>query len=198
MAILMILDWHGVEPADYDRVNDAMGIHSDADAPEGLIAHTAAVTDDGDFIVADLWDSEEALRTFAETRLLPAVREAGLPEAEPQMRPVHNRLRGKSSDANVLVVVELPGARAEDYDRLAEEMPDEHTDGNHPAHEHVAAAGQDAVVVVDLWPSKGAFEEFVGGRVGPAGERIGADMSAMKVRTARVHNRIRGRAGARV
>jgi heme-degrading monooxygenase HmoA len=198
MAILMILDWHGIPPAEYDRLNDAMGIHSDADAPEGLIAHTAAVTDDGDLIVADVWESEEALRAFADSRLIPSLHELGLPEAQPQIRPVHNRLRGRSADANVLVVVELPGARREDYDRLAAELPDEHTDGNHPAHEHVGAAGEDGLVVVDLWPSVDAFEQFIGGRVGPAAERIGADMSAMKIRTARVHNRIHGRATASI
>ena len=194
MAILMILDWHGVGPADYDRVNDAIGIHSDADAPEGLISHTAAVTDQGDLIVADLWESEEALGRFAETRLMPALRDLGLPEAQPRVTPVHNRLRGKSAEGNVLTLVELPGAKAEHYDRLANEMPDEHTDGNHPAHEHVAAVGEDTVIVVDLWPSVEAFEAFVGGRVGAAAESIGADMSGMTLRTAQVHNRIRGRA----
>jgi heme-degrading monooxygenase HmoA len=197
MAILMILEWHGVAPEGYDRVNDVMGIGSDADAPEGLIAHTAAVTDDG-MIVADVWESEEALRGFAESRLIPALREAGLPDAEPKIRPLHNRLRGRSADANVLVVVELPGARREDYDLLAGAMPDEHRDGDHPAHEHVAAVGEDGLVVVDLWPSTDAFDAFIGGRVAPAAEKIGADMSGMKLRTARVHNRSRGRAAASI
>ena len=39
MAVLMIIDWRGASTDDDDRVNEAMGLHSDEDAPEGLISH---------------------------------------------------------------------------------------------------------------------------------------------------------------
>lgn len=194
MAILMILEWQGVTADDYERVNDLMGIHSDADAPEGLLVHTAAVDDSGDMVIADVWESEAALGRFSQTRLVPALQQAGLPAAEPRIFTVHNRLRGTSPDASVLAIVELEGATTDDYDRLAAEMPDEHTDGSHPAHEHVAAANGEMLIVVDQWPSVEAFNAFVGSRVGKAAETTGADLSNMRVRTPRLHNRIRGQA----
>ena len=194
MAILMILDWPGVTTDDYARVNDLMGIHSDADAPDGLLVHAAAIDDSGNFIVADVWESEEALGRFVETRLMPAVQQAGLTPAEPRILPVHNRLRGKSPDASILTIVELEGATTADYDAMVAEMPDAHTDGSHPAHEHVAASEGDTLIVVDQWPSLAEFNAFVGGRVAQAAEATGADMSRMKLRTPRLHNRIRGEA----
>lgn len=196
MAILMLLDWQGVTADDYARVNDLMGIHSDADAPEGLLVHNAAIDDSGDFVVADVWESEAALGRFVETRLMPAVQQAGLTPAEPRIFTVHNRLRGKSPDASVLTIVELEGATTGDYDRLAAEMPDEHTDGSHPSHEHVAASDGATLIVVDQWPSVEEFNAFVGSRVAQAAETTGADMSRMKLRTPRLHNRIRGEARA--
>jgi quinol monooxygenase YgiN len=194
MAVLMILDWKGVSADDYERVNEAMGIRTDADAPEGLLLHTAAVTDDGDVIIADVWESEQALGRFAETRLMPALRQVGVPEVPPRVMPVHNRLRGRSDDAEVLVLIEVPGATTEHYDRLVDAMPDVHTDGNHPAHHHVSAADGETLVIVDLWPSTDAFEQFVGSQVMPATVTAGVDMNAMQQRRARVHNRIRGEA----
>ena len=194
MAVLMIIDWEGVSTADYDRVNEAMGIHSDANAPDGLLMHTAAVTEDGGLIIADLWESEEALGRFAETRLMPALKQVGVPEAQPRVMPVHNRLRGRSADAAVLVLVEVPGATTAQYDQLVDAMPDQHTDGNHPAHHHTSATDGDTLVIVDLWPSMEEFEAFIGSQVTPATERTGVDLSAMQLRTAPIHNRIRGKA----
>ena len=194
MAILMILDWQGVTADDYDRVRELMGIRSDADAPEGLLVHTAAVEDSGDVLVADVWESEAALGRFTQTQMMPAIQEAGLPAAEPRIFTVHNRLRGKSPDASVLTIVELEGATTNDYDRLAAEMPDEHTDGSHPSHEHVAASDGETLIVVDQWPSLEAFNAFVGSKVANAAETTGADLSSMRVRTPKLHNRIRGEA----
>jgi hypothetical protein len=193
MAILMILDWRGVTTEDYDRVNDAAGIHSDADAPEGLIAHTAAVDDDGELIVADVWESEEALGRFVETRLAPALRELDLPAPAPRVLPVHNRVRGTAAEPGMLLVIELPGADAEAYDRMTAAMPAHVTAGAHPAHDHVVAVDGTTLVVVDVWPSPEAFGTFAEEQVGPAAERAGLDLRSMRQRTASVHSRIQGR-----
>ena len=79
MAIMMILEWEGVSPEQYARVNETMGIHSDADVPEGLISHVAAIDDDGELTIIDLWESEQALGGFFETRLGPALDRGGHP-----------------------------------------------------------------------------------------------------------------------
>ena len=94
MAVMMILDWEGVTPEQYAQVNDMMGIHSDADAPDGLISHVAAIDDDGELTIVDLWESEEALGRFYETRLGPALAEVGIPESQPRIHPVHNEMHG--------------------------------------------------------------------------------------------------------
>ena len=73
MAIMMILEWEGVSPDQYERVNQSMGIVSDADAPDGLISHVAAIDERGELVIVDLWESEQALGSFVEKRLGPAL-----------------------------------------------------------------------------------------------------------------------------
>src|SRR5215475_6372974 len=107
MAVMMILDWHGVSIEDYERVNDEIGIRGDDDAPEGLISHVAAVDEDGEMVIADVWESDEALATFIETKLGPALQKLSLPESEPRIMPVHNRLRGSADEADALILIEL-------------------------------------------------------------------------------------------
>jgi len=194
MAVLMILDWEGVTTEDYDRVNEAMGVHTDDNAPDGLIMHTAAVTDDGRLIIADVWESEEKLGHFVQTQLMPALQKVGVPPAEPRVMPVHNKLRGRSPDAGVLTLVEVPGGTVAEYQRLVDAMPHDHTDGNHPSHLHVAAMDGDMLVVCDLWPSLEAFGQFIESEVIPATQRTGVDLGSMRQSTGTIHNRIRGRA----
>ncbi len=194
MAVLMILDWKGVSAGDYERVNEQMGVRSDADAPGGLITHTAAVTEDGELVVVDLWESEQALRRFAEARLMPAVRELELPQSQPRILPVHNRVRGSAEEANVLILLELPDADTAAYDRMTADMPGHATtDGAHPAHDHVAAVDGDTLVVADIWPSMEAFGQFADEEIGPAAGKHGVDVGSMRQRTGRVHNRLEGR-----
>jgi hypothetical protein len=62
-------------------------LESAADWPaEGLLVHTAGEAAGG-FCVIDVWESEEAVRRFAET-LMPILQEVGI-EAEPQIYPAH-------------------------------------------------------------------------------------------------------------
>src|SRR6476660_8804670 len=102
MAVLMILEWEGVTPEQYKQVNDEMGIRSEADAPEGLIEHIAALTDDDELVIADLWESDQALGKFFESRLAPALRKLEMPQSQPRILPVHNHQRGTASEGNVL------------------------------------------------------------------------------------------------
>jgi heme-degrading monooxygenase HmoA len=193
MAILMILEWEGVSPQEYEQVNEEMGIRSDADAPEGLIEHVAALTDEGELVIADLWESEQALGTFFESRLAPAIRKLGLPESQPRMVPVHSHIPGTASQGNTLILIELEGATTDDYDAMAAEMPAHAADGpGHPGHVHIAGSDGKTLYVADLWPSAEAFGQFAQEQVGPAAAK--ADVSSMKQRALKVHNRIRGRA----
>jgi hypothetical protein len=192
MAVLMILEWQDVTTEDYERVNETIGIRSDADAPEGLIEHVAALTDDDELVIVDLWESDEALGRFVETRLAPAIKQLELPEATPRMAQVHNHQPGSASEGNTLILIELEGATTDDYDAMAGSMP-AHAEGGpgHPGHVHIAASDGKGLLVADLWPSPEAFGQFAQEQVGPAAQNAG--VSEMDQRTLRVHNRIRGR-----
>jgi len=78
----------------YDAVTEKMFGHApmqDAEAPEGLIAHSAGQGDQG-YYVYDIWESREALDRFLAEKLGPALGEVmGGPPPEggaPQYFPI--------------------------------------------------------------------------------------------------------------
>ncbi len=192
MAVLMILEWQGVSVDDYERLNDRIGVHGDEDAPDGLIEHVAALTDENELVIADLWESEQALGAFFETRLGPAIRELGLPEAAPRVASVHQHRPGRASEGNVLILIDAPDATTDVYDAMAATMPSHAPGAEHPGHLHVAAADEHGLLVADLWASEDDFHRFAREEVVPAAERTQA--AGIQPRALRVHNRIRGRA----
>lgn len=192
MAVLMILEWDGVTTDDYDRVNDAMGIHGEDDAPDGLIQHAAGVTEDGDVIIVDLWESEAKLGAFFESRLGPAIEQLELPQSDPKVMPAHNHTRGLSDDAAVMVLIDMPEAGTAEYDQMLATMP-AHINDAHPAHIHIAASDGNGLYVADIWGSEEAFGQFAQEQIGPAAEQAG--VTGITPRMVKVHNTIRGKAG---
>jgi hypothetical protein len=193
MSVLMLLEMPGATTDQYAQVNEAMGIGGEADAPEGLVEHVVGIADDG-LIVADVWESEEALGRFAEERLRPALEKAGVAGGPPaRVHPVHNRLEGAGTEANVLLIVEIDDG-PDVYDRVTSKM-DAHTrDGtSHPSVSHTAAkTDTGGVLVVDLWASPEEFGGFAEEQIGPAAAEAG--MGPLEPRFVPVHNRIRGSA----
>jgi heme-degrading monooxygenase HmoA len=193
MAVLMIFEAEGATSEQYAQLNEELGIRSDADAPEGLIEHVAALTDDDQLVVVDLWESEQALGRFFESRLGPALHKLELPEAQPRIMPVHNHQPGTASEGDFLMLIEVEGATTDDYDAMSSEMPAHAADGpGHPGHLHIAASDGSGLMVADLWPSPEAFGKFAQEQVGPAAAKAG--VTEIQPRVMRVHNRIRGRA----
>lgn len=97
-VILMQTMPDGVPIAMLDAVTAKMDVK--ANPPAGLIVHTA-YEQDGRVRVMDVWESEQAFRTFQQERLTPAVQqvasENGMdPSAQPEIRvvEVHDFLRG--------------------------------------------------------------------------------------------------------
>lgn len=88
MAVLMEIEFPGVTTQEYDAVDRRVGARS-GQPPEGLLFHTAIVTETG-LRVIDLWESTDAFRDFF-TRLQPVVKEEGYPEpsAPPKITDVH-------------------------------------------------------------------------------------------------------------
>jgi heme-degrading monooxygenase HmoA len=193
VAIMMILEWEGVSPDQYEQVNEAVGVVSEADMPDGLISHVAAIDERGEMVIVDLWESEQALGSFVEKRLGPALAELGIPQAEPRIHPLHNQMHS-ALEPNVLILIEVDDTGTDVYDRMAADMP-EHTGdpANYPWAMHSVASDGDSIVVADLWSSEEAFGEFAEQRVGPLGQKHG--MGPMRMKTMTVHNRLRSTSG---
>jgi hypothetical protein len=87
----------GMTIEQYDRVMEVLEMRTDDDMPDGAASHVAGSTGDG-ILAVDVWESEEALGGFVETRLKSALREAGVDPDSLDVRvvPVHNRLRGRA------------------------------------------------------------------------------------------------------
>jgi len=82
MSEALILEFRGVGGEEYRKVNDVLGVDMTAgtgDLPPGLLAHTAASSDDG-LLVFEIWESQEAAGQFFGPRLSAALTEAGVPD----------------------------------------------------------------------------------------------------------------------
>jgi hypothetical protein len=91
MAVLITAEVPGMTVEQYDKVNELMGVSSASDV-DGLICHTAAVTDGG-MLISDVWESEDAFERFINERLMGAFQQAGVAGGpEPKMVPVHNHI----------------------------------------------------------------------------------------------------------
>jgi hypothetical protein len=194
MAVLMMLDFDGMSVEQYEQVNESMDIRGDEDAPDGLISHTAALTDNGIMIV-DVWESEESLERFFEERLGAALAEAGVPQTQPRVLPAHAVIpQGAGADAGVLMIIESDDFTPELYERLTAKMPSHKGDGSsHPAVSHVAARTEDGgMVFVDVWDSPESFGRFAENEIGVASE--GEDVPALEPRFLPIHNRLRSTA----
>jgi hypothetical protein len=189
MAILMLIEFPGASTDDYDGLNREMGIDPHH-LPDGLISHVVGPTDQG-LLIADTWESEDALDKFFEQRVGPAMAKAGVAAGEPRVFPVHNHIRqGSGTDAGVIVVIESDGFSPDDYDNVTAEMPAHAGDGsNHPAVSHVAAVSDGGMVFVDVWDSPESVGGFFEEQVGPATAAAGADLGAAEPRFVPVHNR---------
>ncbi len=77
MAIMVIIEWEGLTPEQYDRLREAVGWLEEA--PVGGRCHVVAFGDGG-VRLTDVWEWAEDLERFVEGRLLPKVHELGLPD----------------------------------------------------------------------------------------------------------------------
>jgi hypothetical protein len=198
MAVLMIMEAPGATPEEYARTNEIMGIGGDEDAPDGLIQHIAAFDDQG-LLVADVWESQEAVGRFYEERLGAALKEAGIAEkaGQPRMLPVHNALTGKGAEANVVMMIEIEDLGSDAYDEMVSNMDAHYGDGSkHPVTTHTAAHGEGGgMVILDLWESPEAFGKFAEEQIGPAGAAVG--LGPIEPRIVPLHNHIRGKAAVK-
>jgi hypothetical protein len=187
MPILMQIEAPGMSTDTYDRTNEMAG--AGRDIPEGLISHLAAVEGDT-LIVADVWESEEAINRFFEERLGAALGANGV-DAQPRFFPVHNHIpQGSGTDASVLLVWEAEGFTPERYDDLTSKMDAHSGDGaSHPGVSHIAAVSDEGMVFVDVWGSPEEIQRFLEEEIVPA---AGGATPPGQPRFAQVHNTIAG------
>jgi len=168
MALLMRLEVPGGTIEQYEKVNEALHIAGDDDAPDGLIIHMAADVPEG-FLVIDLWESQEKLDAFAE-KLMPVLNEVGMTGGTPEIMQVHNTIpRGAGTQANVIMETRAP-IDTDEYDRMVSEIPSHAGDASsHPVYAHIAAVAEDGTIyVADLWESPEAFAAFAESEIVPA------------------------------
>ncbi len=82
MVAQLILEFEGVTEAEYDAVNEKLGLSpktGEGDWPDGMLAHAAGLRDDGLFVVTEVWDTPEHQARFMEGRLGQALEQAGVP-----------------------------------------------------------------------------------------------------------------------
>jgi hypothetical protein len=106
MAILLVMEWPGVSEAQYEAAMRELNM--DVDPPIGGVIHQAAFTTDG-LRVVDVWESEAAFQTFAETRIMPAVRKVGITtEPRVEVAPLHNLYVPALSTIGTIGATSLP------------------------------------------------------------------------------------------
>jgi hypothetical protein len=88
--INVVFEGPGVTADQYDQVCRDANI-SQENVPDGLILHSAFVTDSG-FMVVDVWESEDKFRAFG-AQLAPAMERAGL-TVEPRVYETHAVIAG--------------------------------------------------------------------------------------------------------
>ncbi len=81
MPEALILEFAGLNDADYAAVNGNLGIDMETgkgDWPSGLLSHAAGLSDEGSFVVTEVWSSRADQAAFMESRLGPALGTAGV------------------------------------------------------------------------------------------------------------------------
>lgn len=100
MPEALILEFTGLNEADYAAVNSHLGIDmhtGQGDWPAGLLSHAAGPAEGGTFIVSEVWSSRAEQGAFMESRLGAALAAGGV-TAMPSVRWVS------------LVAYHVPGA----------------------------------------------------------------------------------------
>ncbi len=81
MAAEIILEFEGVTLTEYRAVNKELGIDPESGEgnwPDGLIAHSAGLNENGHLVVIEVWDSPEHQARFLEDRLGEALAKGGV------------------------------------------------------------------------------------------------------------------------
>lgn len=177
MPVLIVIELEGATAAQHDEAEALLGSGPE-NPPQGLISHTAGITESG-LVVADVWESMEDAEAFFET-LGPALGQVGVAPAQPTAGTVHHHVDGNGEDAGIMVVIPLTGMTLEEYDEVTSHIPDD----SHPAVLHVVGITDDGLLVVDIW---GSAEEFAAFGQEVLAPHMGERMAELKPQFSQVH-----------
>jgi hypothetical protein len=81
MAEAIIIEVKGVDKDRYHAVNKILGVDESGrgDWPDGILSHTGAIEGDS-IVVFEVWESREQQQEFLNSRLGPALAQAGVPQ----------------------------------------------------------------------------------------------------------------------
>ncbi len=96
MALAFYFVNKGFTPEKYEEALRQLEAEG-AGAPEGRLHHVA-IESDGEIQVFDIWESQEALDSFAAT-LVPVLTGLGVEMSEPMVSRVHNVIEGEPAKA---------------------------------------------------------------------------------------------------
>lgn len=88
MAVMLVMDWEGVTPEQYDQAKELVNWEGDP-APGGI--YHASGFDEAGLHVVDIWESAEDFQRFVGERLTPGVQQLGI-AGQPEVRiyPIHD------------------------------------------------------------------------------------------------------------
>ena len=154
VSVLVVRD-RPLENVDlYDGLSEELGIHTAADLDPGCRMHAVAGTAAARLVIAEVWDSREALARFTADRFEPAARSFGLTPSQPLVVPLHRHVAARSGTADVLAIVEEREMSAAEHDRSAAFAL------TRSAVAHAVGIADGGIVTVEAWTSAEACAEF--------------------------------------
>jgi hypothetical protein len=87
MPVLMVMDWKGVTPEQYNQALEV--VNWEGNVPPGGLYHVAGFDESGLHVV-DVWESAEQFQSFVSQRLMPGVQQIGISgQPEVKIYPTH-------------------------------------------------------------------------------------------------------------
>jgi hypothetical protein len=88
MAILAIFSGDGFTKQVYEELRKE--VDWEHKHPNGAIVHAAGLDDSGNIRIADVWESEQDLNNFINTRIKPVMERINAPMPKGEIIPIHN------------------------------------------------------------------------------------------------------------
>src|ERR1051325_6225084 len=85
--VVVLFDAPGFTSKHYDKVWDDLRAAGHAN-PKGLISHVGCQKPNGNWLVVDVWKSEDAFNQFSKT-LMPIIEKSGVKVPAPTILPAH-------------------------------------------------------------------------------------------------------------